>query len=170
MAHFGLGRGVGFIGSRTHRTLNFGAHFADLVLGDEPMLEKILLGKQDGIAIAGPRQLFPASILRLIVGRRVRIQPHNFGFDQDRSSALAHPLNERRHDLVHRFVPGSIDVIAGESKACSNAMNFRGGLRILRDTDGVTIVLDQEQDGQFLARRPIQGFGKFAFTGCAFAR
>jgi len=97
-------------------------------------------------------------------------ETHHFGFNQDRSAAVPHALDQRRQRLIERFVPGAVDVITGQTETCGNTMDFRAGLSILRNADGITVVLDEEQNGQFLARRPIDGFKEFTFAGGAFSR
>ena len=97
----------------------------------------------------------------------MRFQSHHLRFNQNGPGALPHPLDQIRHHLVHGFIPRAVHVTARHAKRGRHTMDFRARLGMLRNTDRVTVVLDEEQYGQFFARGPIHGFEKLAFTGCA---
>src|SRR4029078_9224400 len=99
----------------------------DFLLGHDAMLQEVSLGLCDRIPLARPRHLFFASILHLVVRRRMRFQTNDLGFDESRSAAFTHALNEWRQSLVDVFVPGSVNVIARKPKPGGNAMDFRSG-------------------------------------------
>ena len=119
-----LRRGISFIGCRIHFGLDFVAHNVNLVLRQEPMFKNVFLRKHDRITPAGALQFLFASVLGLIVRRRMRIQTHDLSFDQGGPPALAHALDDGRHCLIHRLIPGPVHMIAGQSEAISDSMDF----------------------------------------------
>src|SRR6185437_935398 len=97
-----------------------------------------------------------------------RVEPHNLRLDECGPCAVPHRIDHRRKRLIQVLKPCTVQVERRHAEALRDAMYLRPCLAGLRYADRVTVVLDREQDRQFLARSPVQRLEKLAFTGSAF--
>lgn len=67
-----------------HFGFDFGAKRSNVIGRENGVAQEIAFGLEDRVAIADGLQLGLAAIFAVVVGRRVRVEPHHLGFHQRR--------------------------------------------------------------------------------------
>ena len=167
-------RGSGGEGA-IRRLLDLGVDVA-LKLGDggfveDAFSEEMLLETSDGVAKNVGFDLSRGAISALVIGEGVRVGTDDVAVDKGRAAAIAAVLHGISHGLVAGDEVGAVDFGEVEVWEVRDEPGdvAAGGVRFDRGGDGVLVVFNEEDDGEFAVGGGVEGLPELALRGGAFA-
>src|SRR5688500_3130810 len=112
------------------------------------------------------------AVHRLVIRQRVRVRPDDARMHEGRAATLPRVFNCAAHRIVACDQVAAIDFLDIEMRERSDELRYRAarGAHLHRDGDGISVVLDQIDQGELEIRCRIERFPELAFARRAVAR
>ena len=141
--------------------------FSRVALTDEPLRE-LLHRIARGISVA----LGGWAVLRFVIRQGMRVGTNHVSVHERRPFSLPRVVDGALHGVVAGEQIAAVHLFDQEIGKGANQLGnaAAGGIHFDRNRDGITVILDQIDDGKLQIRCGVQGFPEFAFTGRTLAR